>query len=359
MSIWSWKSEQLEQTGGKVVVPLLNRTITRLAGLLLCSTLLAVSFGLNLWLGANKIAWTAVWDSLFHYDSTAVEQMIVRTTRLPRAVIALLVGAALAVAGALMQGLTRNPLASPSIFGINTGAVFFIVLALNFFKVGSMNTLIWIAFAGAALAAAAVFSLGSLGRDGLTPVKVVLAGAAVSALFSSFTQGMLVLNESGLQDVLFWLAGSIAGRELQHLQLVLPYMLAALVTAQLLARPITILNSGDDVAKGLGQKTWLVKVAAAAVIVALAGSAVSVAGSIGFVGLVMPHIARFLAGIDYRWVIPYSALLGAILLLLADVAVRYIVMPGEVPIGITTALIGAPFFVYIARKGLRSREEGA
>lgn len=340
------------------MIPFLNRSITRWAGLLFCSILLIVSFGLNLKLGTTQITWEAVWDAVFHYDSTVIEQMIVRTTRLPRAVIALLVGAALAVAGALMQGLTRNPLASPSIFGINAGAVFFIVLALHFLQINSMSALIWIAFLGAAVAAMTVFSLGSLGRDGMTPVKIVLAGAAATALFSSFTQGMLVLNESGLQDVLFWMAGSIAGRELQHLQIVLPYLLVAFFVAQFLARPLTILNSGDDIAKGLGQKTVLIKGVTAAVIVALAGSAVSVAGSIGFVGLVMPHIARFLSGVDYRWVIPYSAFLGAILLLLADIAVRYIVMPGEVPIGIMTALIGAPFFVYIARKGLRSREEG-
>ncbi len=341
------------------MILLLSKTWRRGTGLLIGCLFLAAAFFFNLWLGSTRLPPDSVWKALFAYDSSAMDQMIIRTTRLPRAVIALLVGAALAVAGTLTQALTRNPLASPSLLGINSGAVFFIVAALNMGNVKSMNLLIWVAFFGSAVSAAAVFGLGSLGRDGLTPVKIVLGGTAISALFSSFTQGMLVLNEAGLQDVLFWLSGSIAGRELEQLKIVLPYLLLGLAAAQLLAGPINILISGEDIAKGLGQNTMAVKLICAVVIVALAGSSVSVAGAIGFVGLVMPHMARFLVGTDYRWVIPYSALLGAILVLLADVAVRYVIMPGEVPIGIMTALIGAPFFVYTAKKELHFKEGGS
>jgi iron complex transport system permease protein len=177
----------------------------------------------------------------------------------------------------------------------------------------------------------------------------------MAALFSSFTQGMLVLDDTRLQDVLFWLAGSVAGRDIEVLLPVLPYMVFAGVAALMLAHPINILTSGDDIAKGLGQRTVLVKITLAVTVVLLAGSSVAVAGSIGFIGLIIPHIARFLVGVDYRWVIPYSAVLGAVLLLLADLAARFLIMPSEVPIGVMTAFIGGPFFIYMARKGFRSK----
>lgn len=318
--------------------------------------MLAVAFTLSISLGTTPIRFATAIESFLHYNLSSNEHVIIRTTRLPRAIFAALIGGNLAVAGALMQALTRNPLASPSLFGINAGAVFFVVLALSYLPIASLGQLVWVAFAGAAIAALAVYFLGSIGKDGLTPVKIVLAGAAITALFASFTQGMLVLNESGLQDVMFWMAGSIAGKDTETLAPVLPYMIGAGIAALLLARPINILTSGEDIAKGLGQRTLLVKLAAAAAIVLLAGSSVSVAGSIGFVGLVIPHVARFFVGADYRWIIPYSAILGGILLLLADVAVRFVIMPSEVPLGIMTALVGAPFFVYIARKGFRSKE---
>lgn len=326
-----------------------------MGGLALGLLLFALSFAASVVLGATDIPLQAAVESFIRYDEASTEQVIVRTTRLPRAVLASLVGANLAVAGALMQALTRNPLAAPSLFGINAGAVFFIVLGLTFLPLKAMSQLVWVAFLGAGIAAAAVYFLGSLGRDGLTPVKIVLAGAAMTALFSSFTQGMLVMNETRLQEVLFWLAGSIAGRDVETLIPVLPYMLIAGLSAFVLAGPVNILHTGEDIAKGLGQRTLLVKIALAATIVLLAGSSVAVAGSIGFVGLIVPHVVRFLVGIDHRWIVPYCAVIGAVLLLLADVAVRYVVMPGEVPIGIMTALIGAPFFVYIARTGFRSK----
>lgn len=337
------------------MVPLFSRSSFRALGLLTAIALLLVSFALSVALGTTKIGLLATVESFLRYDVASSEHVIIRTTRLPRAIYATLIGANLAVAGALMQGLTRNPLASPSLFGINAGAVSCVVLALTFLPVSSMEQLVWFAFLGAAIAALTVYFLGSLGREGLTPMKVVLAGAAMTALFSSITQGMLVLNETGLQSVLFWLAGSIAGKELDGLAPVLPYMLIAGIAALALAHPVNILSSGEEMAKGLGQRTALVKAAVALAVVLLAGSSVAVAGSIGFVGLVVPHIARYLAGVDYRWIIPYSAVLGAILLLLADIAARFLIMPGEIPIGVMTAMVGGPFFIYIARKGFRPK----
>jgi len=292
------------------------------------------------------------WDALQFYDDSSVEHVVLLTERLPRTIIAAVVGASLAVAGGLMQALTRNPLASPSVFGINAGAIFFIVIAIVVLSVSSLTTMMWFGFAGAAVAAAIVYALGSLGRDGLTPIKIVLAGTAISALFASFTQAILVLDGTGLQDVLFWLAGSVSGRTLDMLYPVLPYMTAAAIISLFMGRAINLLLTGDDIAKGMGQNVLLVKVLMGVVTVLLAGGSVAVAGSIGLVGLVVPHIMRALVGNDYRWLVPYSIVGGAILLLSADVVARLVIMPQEVPLGVMTALIGGPFFVYIARKGV-------
>lgn len=329
----------------------------KVSGLIGCVLLFGTAFVLSVALGQTSIPFQTTLDAFFHYDGSNTEHVIVTTSRITRAIIAAVIGANLAIAGALMQALTRNPLAAPDLFGINAGALFFIVFAITFFSVDSLTSYMWIAFLGAAVASLLVFFLGSIGRDGLTPIKIVLAGAAISALFVSFTQGMLVIDEQAIQSILFWMAGSVAGRDLDMLLPVLPFMLGAGLVALFLGRPINILLSGDDIAKGLGQRTILIKVVIGLAVVFLAGGSVAVAGSIGFVGLIVPHIARGLTGPDYRWLIPFSALIGASLLLLADVAARFVVMPQEMPIGVMTALIGAPFFVHIARKGLSRNEE--
>lgn len=302
-------------------------------------------------LGQISTPLSKVVDAFFHFDPSIVEHVIVRTTRLTRMVIAVVVGGALAVAGAYMQALTRNPLASPSIFGINAGAMFFIVLVLSLFPASSMLVYMWVAFLGAAISAAIVYFLGSLGRDGLSPVQMVLAGSAVTALFASFTQAILVLNEANLESVLFWMGGSVSVRTMEIVQPLLPVMGAAFVLAMLLARAVNVLISGDNVARGLGLRLGWVKIALAVVIVVLAGGSVAMGGSIAFIGLIVPHIVRGLVGQDYRWIIPYCVLIGASLLLMADVAARFIIMPQEMPIGIMTAFIGTPFFIYIARRG--------
>ncbi|WP_028596441.1 FecCD family ABC transporter permease [Paenibacillus assamensis] len=324
----------------------------KVAGFCLLLLLLIGGFVSSIVFGQTPMSFATAMQAFLHYDETLVEHVIVLTERLPRAVIASFVGASLAVAGALMQALTRNPLASPSTFGINAGAVFFIVIAIVVFSVSSLIQLTWIAFVGAAISAVIVYSLGSMGKDGLTPIKIVLAGTAITALFVSFTQGILVLNETGLQDVMFWLAGSISGRTLDMLIPVLPYMAVAGVMSLFMGRAINLLITGDDIAKGMGQNTVLVKCMMGIVIVLLAGSSVAVVGAVGFIGLVVPHISRAFVGNDYRLLIPFSAVAGAVLLLFADVVARFLIMPSEVPIGVMTALIGGPFFVYIARKGV-------
>ncbi len=312
--------------------------------------LLIIFIGISIVYGYTETSWQVAIDA-FRNPNDSTEHLVIQTVRLPRALIAAAVGASLAIAGTIMQTLTKNPLASPGIFGINAGAGFMVVLAVTFFGVTSLQVFTWVSFIGAGLAAVGVYTIGAVGREGLTPMKLTLAGAAITALFSSFTQGILVLNEAALDQVLFWLAGSVQGRSLEILSGVFPYILIGWIGTLLLAGKLNVLAMGEDVAKGLGLRTGIIKLFALIIVVLLAGGSVAVAGPIGFIGIVVPHIARKIIGIDHRYLLPYSGLLGAILLLAADVGARYVIMPQEVPVGVMTAVIGVPFFIYIARKG--------
>ena len=311
---------------------------------------LILCIGISIVYGYTDTSWRTAFNA-FANPTGSTEHIVLQTIRLPRALIAATVGASLAISGVLMQTLTKNPLASPGIFGINAGGAFMVVVAVTLFGVTNLQSFTWIAFLGAAIAAVGVFVISSAGDKGLTPMKLTLAGAAITAMFSSFTQGLLVLNEAALEQVLFWLAGSVQGRSLEILNGVFPYIVVGWILALIIAGKMNILAMGEDVAKGLGLKTSLIKFLALAVVVLLAGGSVAVAGPIGFIGIVIPHIARKIIGVDHRWLIPFSGLLGAVLLLAADVGARYVIMPQEVPVGVMTAIIGAPFFVYVARKG--------
>ncbi len=312
-------------------------------GILLFCMLASVRFG------AAEIGTAEVIQTFTDYDPDDEEDLIIRTLRVPRAIIAALVGASLAVAGAIMQGLTRNPLADPGILGIEAGAALAVVGAVFLFGVSSLSTYALFAFLGGGITAVLVYGLGSMGRGGMTPMKLTIAGAAFTALLSSLTTAMLILNQRTLEEIRFWLAGSVAGRDLTLLLQVLPYILVGLALCLALSRQVTTLSLGDDVAAGLGQRTGWVKGLAAIGVVLLAGSAVAIAGPIGFVGLVIPHIVRFFVGVDYRWILPYSIIFGAMLLVSADIAARLVLRPQEIPVGIMTALVGAPFFIYLAR----------
>lgn len=312
-------------------------------GLFLLCLLLLTSIWMSIIYGYTDTSWKNAIEA-FTNNNGSNAHIVIETVRLPRALIAAAVGSSLAMAGALMQALTKNPLASPGIFGINAGAGFFIVLFVTFFQAHSLQLFTWLAFIGAALAAAIVFIISAVGKDGATPLKLTLAGTAVAALFASLTQGMLAANEKALEEVLFWLAGSVAGRKLEMLTAVLPYFIVGWLGSLLLAQKVNVLMMGDDVAKGLGQRTNAAKIGVALLVVLLAGSSVAVAGPIGFIGIIVPHIARALVGVDHRWVLPYCALIGAILLIAADIGARYILMPREVPVGIVTAFLGVPFF---------------
>jgi len=324
--------------------------------LVLC--LFVVAFICSIVIGKTPTSLQTTIDAFFNYDSGNTKHVILTSTRLSRAIIASVVGISLAISGALMQALTRNPLAAPDILGINSGALFFIVFAVTFFSVESLVHYMWIAFLGAGVAGVLIYILGFLGREELSPIKIILSGAAITALFVSFTQGLLVIDEQGIQTVLFWLAGSVAGRELDMLLPVLPFMIIAVLVAILMGKAINILMSGEDIAKGLGQRTLLLKLIIGIVVVFLAGGSVAVAGAIGFVGLIVPHMVRGLIGNNYRWIIPFSGLVGAILMLVADIVARLIILPQEMPVGVITALIGTPFFIFIARKGKEGVENG-
>ncbi|MFF2157469.1 FecCD family ABC transporter permease [Paenibacillus chitinolyticus] len=333
-------------------MPLRTNTLKTI-GLLTGAALLILAMGCSIVYGYTGTNWHTAWDAYRAFNGSN-EHLIIREARMPRALIAAAVGSSLAIAGVLMQALTKNPLASPGLLGINAGAGLLIVIAMSLLSVSSLSTLAWIAFLGAAIASAVVYMLGSVGREGLTPMKLTLAGAAVAALANSLTQGVLLSNETRIQDVLYWLAGSVEGRKLDILLPVLPYLGAAWLVALLLSSQINVLMMGEDVAVGLGQRTVYIKLIAAVVVVFLAGGSVAVAGPIGFVGIIVPHLVRSLVGFDHRWVIPYAGICGALLLVAADTLSRFIIMPQEVPVGVMTAFIGTPFFVYIARRGFKT-----
>lgn len=319
-----------------------------LGGLLLGILLLWLSLIASITSGAADIAFKDIYQAFTAFDGS-VNHLIIRTVRLPRSLIAMLVGASLAVAGAIMQGLTRNPLADPGILGVNAGAALAVVVGTFIFGSSSLTVYAWYAFAGATISAVSVYLLGSLGRGGLTPFNLTIAGAALTAFISSITSGILILSQRTLEEIRFWLAGSVAGRDMNLLLQVLPYICVGLISAIALSKQITILSLGEDTARSLGQSTGLIKILAAISIILLAGASVAIAGPIGFIGLIVPHLVRFLVGVDYRWILPYSAILGAIILLIADLCGRLIIQPSELPVGLVMPLIGAPCFIYLIR----------
>ncbi|MGG3125102.1 iron ABC transporter permease [Priestia megaterium] len=309
--------------------------------------LLIVGIFIHTSLGSSSISITDVIKAIFKPDNSK-QTTIIQTLRMPRVVLAALVGASLAVAGALMQAITRNSLASPQVFGVNAGASLAIVIATILFPGLNSMTTVYMAFLGAALGGITVYSFASGGKT--THIKLALAGMAVHLFLSSLTQGAIVLNEQAT-DVLYWLVGSVNGKDWSHVTLLLPWSILGLIVAFIMSRSISILVLGENMATGLGEKVQWIRFVAGITVIILAGSSVAVAGPIGFVGLIVPHITRKLVGGDYQRILPFSALLGAILLVYADAISRFIAYPFESPVGIVTSLIGAPFFLYLARKG--------
>lgn len=303
--------------------------------------------------GAAQIPLSTVWDALFRFDGENIQHLIVVDLRLPRVIASALVGAAFAVAGAIMQGTTRNPLADSGLMGLNAGAGFALSICYAFFPGMSYIQLILFSFLGAGLGATLVNGIASLRRGGASPMRLVLAGAAVSTLLIALSQGV-ALYFNVAQDIMFWTAGGVAGSNWQQIWIIAPLIIGALLVAVVLSRYVSILSLGEDVAKGLGANTAVVTVLCSVIVLILAGASVAVVGAVGFVGLVIPHLARFVVGMDYRLIIPCSAVLGALLVVLADLLARTLNPPFETPLGAIISLVGVPFFLYLARKQRRA-----
>lgn len=301
--------------------------------------------GLSLFVGTRDITLQTVVDTFRNYHGT-VEELIVLTDRVPRTMIAAMVGASLAIAGTITQVLFRNPLASETTLGINGGASFFMVVALSFFPEWSLSQLIWVSFIGSGVTFLLVFFIGRV----QSPLQLALAGTSIAALFSSLTQGFMVLDEQSLEQMLYWLTGSVEGRKLADIMPVVPYMLLGCIIAIFLARKLNIIALGEEISKSLGLSISIYKIVAGIAVVLLAGSSVAIAGPILFIGLLVPHLAKIVMGQDHRVVIPFAALIGAILLLSADMLARAVMVQQVIPVGVMTAALGAPIFLYLVRK---------
>ena len=319
-------------------------------GLLLLGLALAVIAMLSLATGARAIPLENVWTALVAFDPNATEHRIIWDLRMPRTVVGLMVGAALGLAGAVLQGATRNPLADPSILGIHAGASLAVVLGVAVLGMTQLSTYAWMAFAGAGAAMLVVYSVASLGREGATPVKLALAGAAITAVLHSIINAILLTSPRTLDEIRFWQVGSLSGRSMDIALQVAPFLAVGMILALATARLLDGLSMGDDVARALGQRIGLSRGMAGLAAVILAGASTAAAGPIAFVGLTVPHVARAITGPGYRWILPYSMLLAPILLLGADVLGRVIAPPGEVQVGIVTAFLGAPFFIALVRR---------
>ncbi|MBP1807533.1 FecCD family ABC transporter permease [Rubellimicrobium aerolatum] len=327
--------------------PLRRRRLGALAGL---AVLLGAVVVAALAVGARPVPPGVVLDALLSPDPALPDHLVVRELRLPRLAVGLLVGAALGVAGVLMQGITRNPLADPGLLGINAGASLALVGAVRWAGVTDPGRLVWFAFAGAGLVAGLVQALGSLGRGAATPVRLALAGAALTSLLASLVSAILLIDPEVLQVYRFWVVGSLAGAERSALLPLLPAFTLGLGLAVWAGAALNALALGDDAARSLGVRIGLARAGVLLAVTLLSGASVALAGPVAFVGLVVPHLARAALGPDQRLGVLAAALLGPVVLLLADVAGRVVLPPGEVPVGIMTGLVGGPAFVWIVRR---------
>jgi iron complex transport system permease protein len=300
--------------------------------------------------GAKPIPLGTVWDALVRPDLLLEDHIVVRSLRIPRTVLGLIAGAALGLAGALMQGHTRNPLADPGILGVNAGAAFLVVVGIYVFGVTDALGYVWFALAGAAAAGVAVFVLGSVGRGGPTPVTLALAGSAISALLAALTSAVILIDVATLDAYRFWAVGSLAGRDGEVLTHVVWFLGAGALLALAGAPALNALSLGDDIARSLGHSVRRTRILGIVAITLLAGGATAACGPIAFVGLVVPHVVRTFTGPDHRWLLPASAVSGSVLMLVGDVLGRVLVRPGELQVGIVLALVGAPFFIHLVRR---------
>lgn len=323
--------------------------LRRALGLLLLLAALLVSVAASLAFGAKPLPLDQVWAGLWHRDGSEAS-IIVWTLRVPRTVVAVLVGAAFGVAGALIQALTRNPLADPGILGVNAGAGFAVTLGVGFFGLSGISGYVWFAFLGAAAAAVLVYLIGSAGRGGPAPVTIVLAGVALGAVLTGFSTFLTLIDEDTFRSVRNWGLGSVERVGLDDTFAVAPFLFVGLLLALVLSRSLNSIALGDDLAASLGVRVARTRVLGIVAVTLLAGGATALTGGIAFVGLMVPHIVRWFAGPDQRWIIAGSALAASVLVLAADVLGRVVVRPAEIEVGIVTAVIGAPVLIALVRR---------
>ena len=316
--------------------------------LCIAPVLILLTIILSILYGAKHIDFVVVWNALFHFESGNVDHNIIRTSRLPRVIGALLVGAFLAISGALMQGMTRNYLASPSIMGVSDGAAFVITLCMVIDPGMSSFHMILYSMVGSALGAGIVFGFGSMITNGLSPVRLAIIGSVIGTFLSSISAAIASYFQIS-QNVSFWYNARLHQIDPALLKLAIPFGLVGIILALYISKSITILSLGDEISINLGQRTQLVKAISIISVVCLTGTAVALVGKIGFVGLIIPHITRFLVGVDYKWIIPCAGVIGGVFLALCDIISRFVNYPFETPIGVVTALIGIPFFLYLIR----------
>lgn len=318
-------------------------------GLVVLLGALAVTCFVSITLGARGVGLSTIVKAFVDHDPSSAAETVVRELRVPRTLIGVVAGAALGLSGAILQGVTRNPLADPGIMGINAGAAAFIVLGIMVLGAQSVSTYVWFAFVGAGVATVTVYTIASFGREGATPVKLALAGAAVTAILTSITSAIVMTNVSALNELRFWQVGSLAGRYFPVFWQTLPFLLAGIVVALGTGRALNGLALGEDLAHALGQRVRRTRVVLFVTVAVLCGAATAAVGPIAFIGLVVPHVARMVCGPDYRWILPYSALLTPVVLLVADIAGRVAVSPGELQVGVVIGVVGAPAFILLVR----------
>lgn len=319
--------------------------------LLVCISLVGILVCIftSLTLGSRNVSFQIVMQALTNVDSSNFETLVVRE-RIPRTVFSIIAGASLGVSGSLMQAITRNPVADPSILGVNTGASLFVVSGIAFFHISTPSEYIWLALLGAGLTSVFVYKIGSLGSGGATPIKLALAGAATSAALSSLVSAIVLPRNSVMDNFRFWQVGSVSGANWESILTVTPFLIVGLLLGMLSASSLNALALGDDVATGLGVRIGVVRIVSALAGVLLCGATTAIAGPIGFVGLMIPHTMRLLCGPNLKLIIPMSAVGGAILLTTADIIGRLIGSPGELEAGIVTAFFGAPILILIAMR---------
>jgi iron complex transport system permease protein len=328
---------------------LADSNATRLIWLVVVTLVLVAVLVASIAVGSKDIPIGTVLDALLAYDDSD-DHAIIMALRVPRTVLGLIVGMALGMSGALIQALTRNPLADPGVLGVNAGAAFFVVIAVGVFGIATIQGYIWFAFLGAIVVTVAVYAIGSVGRTGATPVRLTLAGVALGAVLGGISSGITLLNPTTFDRMRHWGAGSLVAPGYEAIVAIAPFIAAGLILALLMARPLNAVALGDDLAASLGASIVRTRVFTVIATTLLAGAATAAAGPIGFVGLMVPHVARWFVGPDQRWIFVYTLVLSPILLLSSDIVGRIVMRPGELQVGIVTAFVGAPVLIALARR---------